>query len=71
MKYLYDNNSVTTQELLDNYKVAAEAADTAEAAADVYTDSAYAKNTIDRYFSITGENKQDYIDEIAKNKGDK
>ena len=76
MKYLDDNNSVTTQELLDNYKVAAEAADTAEAAADVayaadvYTDSAYAKNTIVRYFNITGENKQDYINEIAKNKGE-
>ena len=29
----------------------------------------YTKNRVDRYFAHTKENKQDYINEIAKNKG--
>jgi len=40
-------------------------------AAYAYADDADAKNRVDYYFSITGENRQDYLDEIAKNKGDK
>ena len=45
-------------------------------AAAYAADAAYAgdidctKSTIDRYFNITGENKQDYINEITKNKGE-
>jgi len=31
----------------------------------------YTKKHIDRYFVCTGENKEDYIDEITTNKGDK
>ena len=99
MKYLDDNNSVTAQELSDNYKAAHDATaahvaafaiddDYAAAAAAacaiaiaavcVYTyaiaaadaDINYVKKKVDDFFSITGENKQDYINEIAKNKGE-
>jgi len=49
------------------YALAADAASAADADADVN----YAKNTIDWYFGYSKENKQDYINEIAKNKGDK
>ena len=48
---------------------------TATYAAYIYATTAtpnahYAKNTIDRYFSITGENRQSYLDEIKTNKGE-
>ena len=49
---------------------ASAAANTAAyASADVA--NTYVKKKVDRYFGHTGENKQDYIDEIAKNKRDK
>ena len=85
MKYLNDNSSVTTQELSGNYRAAAatyaadDAVYTAYAyaiAAAVYAyaiaivDIKYTENKVDRYFGYTKENKQDYIDEITKNKGE-
>jgi len=80
MKYLDDNNSVTQGELLDNCKAAADAysvvvsaaayAAYAASATTTAADAHFTKNTIDRYFVCTGENKQDYIDEITKNKGE-
>ena len=63
----------------DDYPAAAAIASavaTAAHAACVYAittaaaDAHYAKNTIDRYFNFAGENKQDYINEIARNKGE-
>ena len=45
---------------------------TAEAASDAAAATCaavnFAKNRVDRYFIYTGENKQDYINEITKNK---
>ena len=85
MKYLNDNNSVTQEELSDSYETTYDAYTTDDAissavataayAAYVYATTTaanahYAKNTIDRYFSITGENRQSYLDEIKTNKGE-
>ena len=85
MKYLDDNNSVTQEELSDSYGTTYDAYTTDDAissavatatyAAYFYAttatpDAHYAKNTIDRYFSITGENRQSYLDEIKTNKGE-
>ena len=106
MKYLDDNDSVTLEELSDNYKAAHAAYDAYSAYANYIAYSAYVstyavddakaedvnaaddakfyaakaataaaaadinctKNKVDDYFDITGENKQDYINEIVTNK---
>ena len=70
MKHLNDNDSVTKEELLDNYKAAAAVYSAYSAYANyisyaAYVDAADAKNRVDYYFSITGENKQDYIDALS------
>ena len=53
------------------YNAYAVAAATCVDADDAAVNIAYLKSKIGRYFVYTGENKQDYLDEIAKNKGDK
>jgi len=71
----------TQEQLEDNYKAAyrtayraadADAADANAAAADAaaeYAADVYgADNWINRYFNVTGENKQDYIAKINKDK---
>jgi len=78
MKYLNDNDSVTQQELSDNYKAAYDAYDYATAAAAAAAiaivsaddDIAYIKEKVDGCFDFTGENKQDYINEITRGKYD-
>ena len=51
------------------YNAYAVAAATCVDADDAAVNIAYLKGKIGRYFVYTGENKQDYLDEIAKNKG--
>lgn len=73
MKWLDDKDSVTKEDLNANYHAANadddyDAADAAYAADATY-DSADADSAalwVDKYFERTGDNKQDYIDEIKK-----
>lgn len=73
MKWLDDKDSVTKEDLNTNYHAANadddyDAADAAYAADATY-DSADADSAalwVDKYFERTGDNKQDYIDEIKK-----
>ena len=52
------------------YNAYAVAAATCVDADDATVNIAYLKSKIDRYFIYTGENKQDYINEITTNKGE-
>lgn len=54
MKWLNDEDSVSREELLENRKAAA--------------DDAYAEIWVNKYFEISGENKQIYIDAIEAEK---
>ena len=62
MKWLDDKDSVSQDELVENRK-SAFAAYAASAAS-----AAYAEEWVNKYFSRTGENKQEYIYAIAKGK---
>ena len=82
MKWLRDNSSVTKEELEINYDVAANTArcatyatyDNAANAVNAACQAAYGGAVddkrvacaVDEYFERSGEDKQDYIDEIKK-----
>ena len=74
MKWLKDPESVSQEELKANYK-AASAIDTYAAsaidayaatyAAVTYADYAAAEHWVNKYFELTGENREDYIKELT------
>lgn len=66
MKWLDDKNSVSQEELVENRNAAAAATDAAYTAAAA--DTAAAEKWVNEYFNRTGENKQEYLDPIAKGK---
>ena len=81
MKWLNDNDSVSQDELVNNYRYAWAYADYASdaASAAAHTDSAAAgagaayddddvdaARWVDMYFERTNENKEDYVDEVNK-----
>ena len=67
MKWLDDKDSVSTEELKANYADAAYASAAADAAyASAAADAADAEFWVKKYFERTGENKQDYINELNK-----
>ena len=62
-----DRKNRTKKELLDNVAAAVAAADAAyDAAYDA--DSAHTEHWLAKYFEITGENKQGYINAIEASK---
>ena len=65
--YAVDDAKAEDVNAADDAKFYAAKAATAAAAADINC----TKNKVGDYFDITGENKQDYLDELTKNKGDK